>query len=94
MPQGSIMGSLFILLYINDLKAAASYNLFYMLIIVLLVAHTDKVVVENTLSEDLQNVHRWLADNRLSLHMGKTGAILFGTTHPRTHLNTSHFKKA
>lgn len=33
---------------------------------VLLVAHTNKKVVENTFSKDLQNVNTWLSDERLS----------------------------
>ncbi len=50
---------LFFLLYINDLKAAAScYHLLYADDSVLLVAHKDKTVVEYILGEDLQNVNR------------------------------------
>lgn len=53
-PQGSIFGPLFFLLYINDLIAAASCSLFlYADDVVLMVAHKNKSVVENTLSEEL-----------------------------------------
>lgn len=35
--------------------------------------------MEKSLSEELQNVRTWLSDNKLSLHLGKTEAILFGS---------------
>ena len=35
--------------------------------------------MEKILSAELLNVSVWLADNRLSLHLGKTESILFGS---------------
>ena len=79
-PQGSVLGPVFFLLYINDLISACSCNLFlYADDSALLVSHKDKNEVENMLSAELLNVSRWLADNKLSLHLGKTEAILFGS---------------
>ena len=37
--------------------------------------------VEKALSNDLHSVCQWLVDNKLSLHLGKTESILFGTKH-------------
>ena len=34
--------------------------------------------IQDTLSYELGNIHEWLVDNCLSLHLGKTEAILFG----------------
>lgn len=45
----------------------------------ILVSHEDSAVVEKCLSEVLQNVGTWLPDNKLSLHLGKTQAILSGS---------------
>ena len=81
-PQGSILGPLLFLLYVNDFKAAISptCNLFlYADDSALLASHQNKSVVENSLSTELKNVCDWLSDNRLSLHLGKTEAILFGS---------------
>ena len=38
-------------------------------------------LIEQTLSTELHNVSQWLVDNRLSLHLGKTEAILYGSKH-------------
>ena len=79
-PQGTVLGPLFFLLYINDLKSVCSCELFlYADDSALLVSHKDKNIVERTLSVELLNVSRWMSDNRLSLHLGKTEAILFGS---------------
>lgn len=79
-PQGSILGPLFFLLYINDMKAACDCNLLlYADDSALVVSHHNKDEVERTLSSELQKVSIWLAENKLSLHLGKTESILFGS---------------
>ena len=45
----------------------------------LLVSGTDPKVISNILSNELNSCHNWLVDNKLSLHLGKTESILFGT---------------
>ena len=45
----------------------------------LLVSGKDVNRIEAILSNELQNVSNWLVDNKLSLHLGKTESILFGS---------------
>ena len=45
----------------------------------LLVSGKNVQDIENTLSHELQNVSDWLVDNKLSLHLGKTESIIFGS---------------
>ena len=45
----------------------------------LLVRGKDANLIASILSENLQSCSNWLLDNKLSLHLGKTEAILFGT---------------
>ena len=45
----------------------------------ILVADKDISTVENALQTDLQIVSMWLIANKLSLHLGKTESILFGS---------------
>jgi len=43
------------------------------------VSARNKSDIENELSNDLNNVSHWLVNNKLSLHLGKTESILFGS---------------
>lgn len=45
----------------------------------LLVSGDDISEIEKTLGNELNSVSKWLIDNRLSIHLGKTESILFGT---------------
>ena len=45
----------------------------------------DPQSVSRFLSDELDICHKWLVDNRLSLHLGKTECILFG---PKRRLNS------
>ena len=45
----------------------------------LLFAHKDARIIGDHLSTELSNCKRWLVDNKLSLHVGKTECLLFGT---------------
>ena len=44
-----------------------------------MVANKDISTVENALQTDHQIVSEWLIDNKLSLYLGKTESILFGS---------------
>ena len=39
----------------------------------------DPKVISESLSKELESCRQWLIDNKLSLHLGKTESILFGT---------------
>jgi len=45
------------------------------------VSHKCLSKVEKALTENLQLVSQWLIDNKLSLHLGKTESIVFGSKH-------------
>ena len=80
-PQGSILGPLLFLLYVNDMQISLSCKLaLYADDSALIFSHKDWRVIQETLSFELGNCHRWLLDNKLSLHIGKTECIVFGTS--------------
>ena len=79
-PQGSILGPLLFLIYVNDMKAAVNCKLLlYADDSALLASSSDVSEIEDVLSRELESVSEWLVENRLSLHLGKTESILFGS---------------
>jgi len=79
-PQGSILGPLLFSLYINDMSQAVSCELLlYADDSCLTVTHRDVGYIEKTLNDNFSSLCEWLVDNKLSIHIGKTESILFGT---------------
>ena len=79
-PQGSILGPLLFSLYVNDMKSAVKCQLIlYADDSALMVTGRKIEVIQQALTAELQAVGQWLADNKLSLHLGKTESILFGS---------------
>ena len=79
-PQGSILGPQLFLIYINDMYLSLSCRLsLYADDSALFFSHKDPNVIADRLSMELSNCKRWLTDNKLSLHLGKTECLLFGT---------------
>jgi len=74
------MKKLLLLLYVSDMEDAVNCKLLlYADDSPLLVSGKDVNRIETILSNELQNVSNWLVDNKLSLHLGKTESILFGS---------------
>ena len=83
-PQGSILGPLLFLLYINDLpQAAVSDSLLYADDTCIVFQHKSEIEIEKQLIRDFSSLCHWFVDNKLSIHFGqgKTKSILFGTKH-------------
>ena len=93
--QGSILGPLSFLLYVNDLKQAVDCDLFlYADDSCLVYQHKDMKEVERNLNKNFSNVCDWFVDNRLSIHFGedKTKCRLFGTKHRLNKVNSLEIK--
>ena len=83
-PQGSILGPLLFLLYINDLsQAVVSDSLLYTYDTCIVFQHKSEIEIEKQLIRDFSSLCDWFVDNKLSIHFGqdKTKSILFGTKH-------------
>ena len=81
-PQGSILGPLLFLIYVNDMpQAVTSTLLLYADDSCILYQHKDVVQIEKRLNEDFENLCDWFVDNKLSIHFGedKTKSILFAS---------------
>ena len=79
-PQGSILGPLLFLIYVNDMSAVVKNKLLlYADDSAIMVSGKNISCIEKYLTEDLEMVSHWLVDNKLSLHLGKTESIIFGS---------------
>ena len=81
-PQGGIPGPLLFLCYVNDMSMSISGECKLMLYAddsAILYSHKDPRVISERLGQELEPCSKWLVDNKLSLHLGKTESILFGS---------------
>ena len=77
-PQGSILGPLFFILYVNDLNNASLLDaILFADDTNLFISHNDPVYLINTLNRELNKLSTWFAANRLSLNLAKTNFMVF-----------------
>ena len=81
-PQGSILGPLLFLIYVNDMSQASKCNLFlYADDTCLICQHNDLNEIEKQLNKNFESIYDWFVDNKLSIHFNdeKAKSILFAT---------------
>ena len=82
-PQGSVLGPLFFILYVNDVKNAvksADIQL-YADDTVIYVSGKNTVDAISKVQPELDKFSKWCTENKLSLNVSKTKLMTFGTRH-------------
>lgn len=76
-PQGSVLGPLLFLVYVNDLPNASKLNTrMFADDTVLFYSHKSSKHLEDTINLELQKISNWFCSNKLSLNVDKTKCMI------------------
>ena len=89
-PQGSILGPLIFLIYVNDMPQSVDCDLFlYADDTCVGFTGNNIKTIENNLNRNFNSLCDWFVENRLSIHFGedKTKSIVFGSKRRLKHID-------
>ena len=86
-PQGSILGPMLFLLYVNDVSTNLMHSnvLLYADDTVIFAKHEDEGMAHLWVSSDLELLQKWCNRNQLTINLKKAKLMLFGTKNMLKH---------
>ena len=86
MPQGSVLGPFFFLIYISDFCKGIKYSVTYHSAddTNMPLSHSSLETLAKRMNFDLQNLSQWLKTNKLPLNVTKTELIIFHSSSKMT----------
>ena len=78
-PQGSVLGPLLFLLYVNNIFLSSTKLNFYLFADDTSLLYSDKNThkLENIVNSELKKISRWLEANKLTLNVSKSNFVIF-----------------